>query len=336
MFPEDEWVKFVRGQFPHYLAFQTGKNQPFERLTALDKNYYLYEIWKHLNSHNCWARVYSEHSIQKQEFDCLPFDFDGHEYPLELAHKEALSFNSHLKDIYNYEPRMYFSGRGVHCYIDFNPIKLDYFKPIARKFYTNIKQIIKSETMDFAIVGDWNRIMRIPYTMNTSAKYYCIPIDPKWDLETIKKKASKTDYSVEQAFNQCNHIRKILIAYDEEEKNKPKEERPKINFEGPKKDRLKLEIEQIYRFAPHTEDHRHRILQFMLVPRLILMGCTDEEVRAECKNYIQTTFGGKSYSDYARYVDDGIRRTRRDKWYPWSFETFIANFPDSAKWFKQK
>jgi len=333
--PEEEWIKFVRGQFPRAVGFER-KGEPFIRHIVLDKDYYIYEIWKHLNTHHCWAAVYSESSIQKNLFDCLPFDFDGHEHPIELAFKEAKDFFSYLKEVYNCEPRLYFSGRGFHLYIDFKPVELTRFKSVARRFYSAARQIIQSETMDFSICGDKRRIMRVPYTMHTSTKQYCIPIDPSWELSTILKKSSRPDYSKKQEFNPSNSIRRILIDYNEEDDNKPAQKKYELELKGSRKERLKLELDLIYGYAPTTEDHRHRILHFMLVPRLILLGYTDEEIRASCKGYIESTWGGKQYDDYSRYVEDSISRTRAGKWMPWRIETFLMNFPDSAKWFSKK
>ena len=155
---EIEWTKFVRNQFPRAVGFER-KGEKFIRHVVLDKDYYIYEIWKHLNTHHCWAAVYPESYIQKDLFDCLPFDFDGHEHPLEKAFKEATDFSSYLKDVYNYEPRLYFSGRGFHLYIDFKPTEIKHFKAVTRKLYSVIRGIIQSETLDFSIVGDKRRIM---------------------------------------------------------------------------------------------------------------------------------------------------------------------------------
>jgi len=331
---EEEWIKFVRGQFPRAVGFER-KGEPFIRHVVLDKDYYLYDIWKYLNTHHCWAAVYSEASIQKNLFDCLPFDFDGHEHSLEKALKEAKDFYSYLKEVYNYEPRLYFSGRGVHLYIDIKPVELKHFKTVARKFYSSVRQILQSDTLDFSIVGDKRRIMRIPYTMHISVKQYCVPIDYSWNLKTVLNKSSKPDYSKEQTFEITNSIRKILIDYDEEANNKPIQKKHELELKGARKDRLKLELDMIYKYAPTTEDHRHRILHFMLVPRLILIGQTDDEIRAACKGYIESTWGGKLYNDYSQYVEDSIKRTRAGKWMPWKIETFVLNFPDAARWFKK-
>ena len=99
---------------------------------------------------------------------------------------------------------------------------------------------------------------------------------------------------------------------------------------------MKLELDMIMKYSPTTEDHRHRILNFMVVPRLILLGYADEQVREACREYIKSTWGGKKYEDYSQYVENSIKRTREGKWWPWKIETFILNFPDSAKWFKKK
>jgi len=325
---EDEWIRFVKGQFPRAVGFES-KPEHFIRHVVLDKDYYTYEIWKYLNTHHCWAGVYSEPAIQKDMFDCLPFDFDGHEHPIKLAYKEALDFYSYLKEVYEYEPRMYFSGRGLHLYLDFKPVELKHFKQLTRRFYTAVRQIIGSETLDFSIVGDKRRIMRIPYTMHVSTKRYCIPINPSWELDDIIKKAQHPDFSKDQVFNSASQIRKILIDYDkDEDKVKPQqEEKPILELKGARKERLKLELDMIYKYAPTTQDCRHRLLHFMIVPRLILIGYTDEQIRAECKEYIKTTWGGKKYEDYSQYVEDSIKRTRNGHWMPWKIETFVLNFP---------
>src|SRR5205807_50372 len=108
---------------------------------------------------------------------------------------------------------------------------------ITRKFYTAVRQIINSETLDFAIVGDKRRIMRIPYTLHVSTNKFCIPIDPSWSLDDVIKKAQKPDYSKDQVFNSATQIRKILIDYDEDEdKIKPQERKPILELKGARKE----------------------------------------------------------------------------------------------------
>ena len=268
-------------------------------------------------------------------FDCIAFDFDSED--IKKAYDESRSLYSYLKDIYNYEPRFNFSGKkGFHIYIDFKPAELKNFKRSVRRFYSTIRQILQLDTLDFSIVGDRRRLMRLPYTLHVSGRRYCIPIDYYWGLDKILKQAAKPDGLISQTFNHSISIRNILMDYDKEEaKPKPSEPRRELKL-GSNKDRLRLEIDMILKYAPTTEDHRHRILHFMLVPRLMLIGRTDDEVRQDCRTYIETTWGGKTYDEYSRYVEDSIARTRDGKWMPWKLETFIEHFPDAAKWFRSK
>jgi len=155
--------------------------------------------------------------------------------------------------------------------------------------------------------------------------------------KTILKKAVKPDYKKQQIFSppKDGGIRRILLDIEEETTNGKTEIKKAPEIKVNKKEGMTKELEMIYGYAPTTEDHRHRLLHFLLVPRLVLLGYTDKEVRAECKKYIESTFGGKSYDDYEYYVENSIRRTREGRWFPWRIETFLEYFPDAARWFKK-
>jgi hypothetical protein len=146
---------------------------------------------------NCYTTVYDFEEINDNIqidssviLDRMFLDFDAHDKPLELAHKDFVSVAQKLED-QNIMFRSYFSGKGFHIIakgervVDIRSIQ-QYYTELAKDYPTLDRTGIQI-----------NRLRRVPNSMNLSStygddkSYFCIPVNYKSDeldliLETAK------------------------------------------------------------------------------------------------------------------------------------------------------
>lgn len=121
-------------------------------------------------------------------FEKIFLDFDENPYEntskvLKYLLKNNISFS------------LLFSGRGYHIFIK---VKKIFWKPnLSLKIKYYVKELMDKTNAecDMQVVGDLNRVSRVPNTINTKTKLYCIPLTTteffKCGHEGIKKLALK-------------------------------------------------------------------------------------------------------------------------------------------------
>ncbi len=149
-----------------------------------DKN----DLIKFYNSNNginpIFFSVYDEVYIDK-----LFFDFDG-----ENAQQEAKKLCSYLieNDIKHI---ILFSGRGFHIYIITEEYKPRNYRNTLRnsQYYILNKLNINMDIADSVVIGDKQRLARMPNSLNQKSHLYCIYLTSNellnLDIESIKKLA---------------------------------------------------------------------------------------------------------------------------------------------------
>jgi hypothetical protein len=138
-----------------------------------------YFEWCKATRSPCWMSVQRfKARNQVSTVEKLFFDFDG---PLIKAWKEASTFAQHLKQHYDVEPLLLFSGRkGYAVYVWLaNPQHFEDNKS-AKMFYKTAQNILlkglKFETLDQQPIGDIKRISRVPYTVHEKSGNPCVPL----------------------------------------------------------------------------------------------------------------------------------------------------------------
>lgn len=141
---------------------------------------------------NCYTTVYDfaeySESIQLDHsviLDRMFLDFDAHDKPLIEAYNDY----DKLRDYYiDQEIKFdsFFSGKGFHMIV-YGEVVDDIRR--IQQYYT--KMAIDYPTLDRTGIQT-KRLRRLPNSMNLSSDgYFCIPLDKKYDLDTILDLAKK-------------------------------------------------------------------------------------------------------------------------------------------------
>ena len=191
----EEIEVWTRGQFPRGIAMNIG-GRPIrmgyvvdmdEMIAFLRRNYMF----------GTYSNVFSMPQIEAGEFDVFFLDIDSHLYDPKTKQKYELSRDAVYEryravldklDDAGLTYRTYFSGRGFHVYVDFEPVVLADFGRVAIRYIHDVL----GETfgyIDTRALVDKNRVARLPYTYNPKAKLFAIPIDKDWDIQTIVEKS---------------------------------------------------------------------------------------------------------------------------------------------------
>ena len=137
--------------------------------------YSLYDVEQKTNGCNCSAALYNYHSCNTKNLSKICFDIDN-------LNALPIIKNMHLHLLkQNLKHLILFSGeKGFHLYIftqDYSNLKNPKITLQNAHAYL-IKQfnIKNGIDVDNHIIGDINRLMRIPNTQHINSKLYCIPI----------------------------------------------------------------------------------------------------------------------------------------------------------------
>jgi hypothetical protein len=109
--------------------------------------------------------------------DRIPFDFDDVN-DISNAHRDMKKWYRWCAR-HNIIPTITFSGKkGFHGFIFIDPIELRYPDKVIRRFVDEMNSEAKFTTLDSSVVGDLNRIIRIPGSKHKSTGRYCTFINP--------------------------------------------------------------------------------------------------------------------------------------------------------------
>lgn len=330
------WWQHIRGEKPPFsrdVAFP-------HRLKANTKQDYINYIQQNEGENNCFTSVYSDYLLKQNKYDKLFVDLDRTEKhnTLRSLRAEMLKFVNELEEKFDCSPRVYFSGNGFAVYIDFAPVELE--TPDAMRRF--VLDQFDTEVLDTHPLGDRRRVSRIPFTRNvkdrTPSNRWCVPIKPKWSVHRILQ-ASKNPEPQEIIKEPSDEVAKTVEKYDYVP------QREEIDYEvDPEANHRDLQkIKQIVKNRPAREecfDGRHRLMHFVIVPRMLELDCDRDKIHSFCKMVAEET--GMNYeTEYRDYVDLSIDRTkegpRRDEiWRPWSWETFFVRNPDLWSYYENE
>lgn len=166
------WIQHLRN-FTNPVPFPRNVGNPFQSL-VFSKESYVKWIKQNNGKRECYTSVYSQEQRKRGVIDTVLVDVDNILFGLKLWRYFQLS---------NIYPRAIYSGKGLHLYIDFDPIKLDKPSDVIRRWANKLpmrnvgktviskggKKILK-RYIDPNVIGDTGRVARIPYTVNTRVK----------------------------------------------------------------------------------------------------------------------------------------------------------------------
>jgi len=189
----------------------------------------------------------------------LYFDFDCKKDPSK-AWREASKFARILKENYNVEPFIKFSGRkGYHIdafltsTVIFPTWRIEFVKQVYATLQRKILRGLKFETLDSQVIGDIKRLERVPYSFHQETGAICQPVDLNCNPISIN--------DIDLDFYRKNGLdTKILeiVCREVKEKEKWKETRARIKAKIPVK--FKKSIRPCIKEAlkkPLEEKHGH-------------------------------------------------------------------------------
>lgn len=217
--------QFTGNMFPRTLGMPYRCNS-FKEYYIANSVEDIEEFIKVNNETNCYISVYSYKEYTQTNrnkmsaiINVLIFDFDGEDLNTAYNDLKTLLKWAHRHDI---KPRVYFTGnRGYHCYVDFEPVNLQHPQETLRKFMFELNKAAGFTTLDLSIVGDLERIIRIPNTKHKSTGLYCIGLNPTllpfFTADDIKQLAKeKSNYiPVRHPLPEDSDIHKTLYEMDE-------------------------------------------------------------------------------------------------------------------------
>ena len=149
--------------------------------------------------------------------DTIPFDFDSKDLQASLDDAKKLVSWCHRHSI---DPRVTFSGgKGFHVFLDIIPMKLKNPKRTLSQFCTELSAAAEFTTVDTVIFGDTNRLIRIPNTIHSKSKLYCIPLNSDeftdLSLDQILELATEQQFdNIKRVNNKNSDVISTLLEID--------------------------------------------------------------------------------------------------------------------------
>ncbi len=326
---EYAWANFCKFIFPRELGIDYGEH--FSRVNVSDIRELCSYAWQNLNK-NLYVSVYSESMLKDNYINCIFLDLDND--TLDEPYYDMMKIVTMLESNYGYVPQVLFSGKkGFHIHIGMNPIKLQNIRMTLRRFYKNMFMDI--ETLDPSVIGDKRRVSRLPYTINQGSGRYCVPIEVGWSLDRIIQESENPDVTngirLLARNDVCEEIGGLLGDLDKttpiyEQTNRP------VRITEEKIKQYREEIDIFISTAGDIDNGRHRWLHFMFVPRLCMMGKSDDEIYDMARRFVNATSpnGNRGWGHYEPHVRISIDRTKEGNWMPWKINTFFEYYPDLA------
>ena len=141
----------------------------------------------------------------------------------EIPLQEANKLGTFYKERMGLNPTYVYSGKGIHLYVHFKPIKLEFTNYVLSNLSKAIMDTFKFKTFD-ENVFESARKSRILTSQNPKTSYYVKPINQEWEhfelLDDVESSNIKVDVEINHENNQ---IHKVLIAHDNIAKQKEKQ-----------------------------------------------------------------------------------------------------------------
>jgi len=306
---QEAWLEHlgIDKRFPRDVAY------PW-RVQVNTREEYLQRIQSMVRYSNIYTSLYPYNG---GSIDKIYLDIDSP--TLEEAKRTLDMVVQKCRERWDYTPRVYYTGgRGFAIYLDFESVEAD-----LQGVREAVLSIFYSPYVDTHVVGDRRRISRVPYTLNYNnllrgdTPRLCVPIDPSWSVHEILEESKRCRFRKEIEVVPCEALRKEVSSWRSKPRVYPTE-LPEI------KDSEVLNY--LVSLAEKITDGRHRIIHYLIVPTLVAMGYSDDQILAFCKVFVEKT--GKCWGVYEGYVERSIKRTREGNWRPWSIEKFLLENPD--------
>lgn len=174
VFREVAWLKHLglgdeSTLFPRNIGLSSSPGKIYQK-SVKDDYQYLTELMANWSRHDCFTAASSDYQIKNKIVDRIFLEFDESDES-EMARKGKEVYAC-LKDKGVVPYVLYSGNRSYHYHLFFDPIRLE--SP-GRK----IRQWVKGlglDFLDYSVVGDVRRLVKMPYTVHSATGRFCVPI----------------------------------------------------------------------------------------------------------------------------------------------------------------
>lgn len=215
----ESWFAHCGGQYPREFGHPVRITSPIRNDAQLISTI---ERWQS-KGHPAYVTVYSfddwKHRPGSAIMDRIFVDLDHATNP-QIAIDEGIRLIENLNKHHDIQTTQYFSGKkGLAVYIDFDAVQIadDNKKEVIAMFQNILKKLYDLTTMDMHVVGDINRISRLPNTMHQSSGLYCIPItldEMRLGIDEIISMARSPRTDLPVVRQQNGGVRQHLLDYE--------------------------------------------------------------------------------------------------------------------------
>jgi len=270
---------------------------------------------------------------QSARINTIYFDFDHDD--LKVAWKETKRLRKELITR-GAIPRVYYTGnRGFHLYLDFPEVRLNYPRETLKRFVEQLTKRKRFQSLDKSVIGDLARCSRLPYTIHEKTGRYCIPLcveDFKLKIEKILAFSEGENLRYIPVVKKlCSLVTPVLKRFEKQIQKEREAAQQPIILEYPSHEDDRI-LQHLMKRAPQIKDGQHRILWALIIPRIIHQ--SNKEIHQIAQRFIEYT--GERYAEYRAYVEQTIKRTRKERWRPWNFTTFLTRYPELSSYLTRK
>lgn len=289
-----------------------------------DTDEFFDQIFKRIEYSNCYSSLFSAWQVQHQIYDKLYIDIDS--LDLIKAYKEMQKVNTYFIEYFNCNPRIIFTAnKGFAIYCDYPESHINFLKGYS--LVIHLMAVLKLKCIDLKVSRDFNRITRIPYSLNfntlkcNNELKLCVPIDPSWSLHEIIVESKNCKFRKDIVIEPNKEIVKILKSiqlpkYDEVQ-IKQRQSTYRTNNE---------QINNIVNNGNLFTDGRHRILCKIIIPYMVQEKNTDDEIVQTCSEFL--TNSNKNIQEYIVFIKYHITRNRERKYRPKTISELLVDNVD--------
>jgi hypothetical protein len=320
-FYSQQWLNHCYDGFPRKIGFVKDPSPRPKKEMVDTPDEFLREVWIHVAHVDLFVAVFNEWQKQTQRFNKIYIDLDA-EDPKD-AYKELQEIVSFVAP-----SRVYFSGaKGFHIFYDFPECKFEHYYDSARKWVKHMELALSLETIDYSVVGEVERVSRLPFTKHTGTNQLCIPVNPTWPFEAILQRsrfgcAHEKWLFIEPQFDQS--LGDVLSTIDMNWQPPTPLVPLEIDTHGMDED-LAYIIKHAYKFLGVK-----RIIYAKILPIMKQRNAAINEVLVYCENLC---FHAKRSWDAE--LQQWIRAAyKSESGIPWSWAAIFHKWPEIRGWFK--
>lgn len=291
-----EWL-----DFPAYM----GITQTPYQFYVNDFDVFISTYNRNLNR-DMFLSTHSTSTRDKNMFNKVFFDMDNDN--LHVAFSDTLKFVDYLENS-GYNTRVVFSAnKGFHVYIDFDYVIIDNYAQKIDMFINDISNKLSINSFDVQVCKDKNRIMRVPFTINTKSGKMCYPIDiHNFDIDN----PSFTIYNKKKSNGFADYLNGLEI---KEHQYSKLDDVVKVN-----------DFEYIMNNAEYIKDGRMNLVWKILIPSMIQLKYSDIRILKVVKEFFMRSYGDYTaqQKNFALYY---LKRTREHGFFPMRLDRFRAEY----------